>query len=47
MWLGIVSGIITALLMAFRVKAAIIVGIAITTIISWPYVLSPSLKPLS
>ncbi|KJR80423.1 MFS transporter, AGZA family, xanthine/uracil permease [Sporothrix schenckii 1099-18] len=36
MWLGIVSGLITALLMAFRVKAAIIVGIAITTIISWP-----------
>ncbi|CAK7202532.1 hypothetical protein SEUCBS139899_005256 [Sporothrix eucalyptigena] len=36
MWLGIVSGIVTALLMAFRVKAAIIIGIAITTFISWP-----------
>ncbi|CAK7270011.1 hypothetical protein SEPCBS57363_003889 [Sporothrix epigloea] len=36
MWLGIFSGIITALLMAFRVKAAIIIGIAITTFISWP-----------
>ena len=36
MWLGIFSGIITALLMAFRVKAAIIIGIAITTFTSWP-----------
>ncbi len=36
MWLGICSGLLTALLMAFRVKAAIIIGIAITTFISWP-----------
>ena len=36
MWLGIFGGIITAVLMAFRVKAAIIVGIALTTFISWP-----------
>lgn len=36
MWLGISAGILTTLLMAFRVKAAIIIGIAFATIISWP-----------
>jgi AGZA family xanthine/uracil permease-like MFS transporter len=37
MWIGIAfGGILTAYLMAYRVKAAIIIGIAIVSIISWP-----------
>ncbi|KAJ3005068.1 hypothetical protein NUW54_g4509 [Trametes sanguinea] len=37
MWLGIfVGGVLTVFLMLYRVKAAILIGIAITSIISWP-----------
>ncbi|KAK2072283.1 hypothetical protein P8C59_006645 [Phyllachora maydis] len=37
MWIGIcLSGVLTTLLMAFRVKSAIILGIAIVSIMSWP-----------
>jgi len=37
MWIGIFcGGILTALLMMFKVKSAMIVGIAVVSIISWP-----------
>ncbi|CAN8095182.1 unnamed protein product [Discula destructiva] len=37
MWLGIMcGGLLTAFLMAFRVKAAIIIGVALVSILSWP-----------
>lgn len=37
MWVGILfGGIFTAFLMAFRVKSAIVIGIAIVSILSWP-----------
>jgi AGZA family xanthine/uracil permease-like MFS transporter len=37
MWVGIVfGGLLIALLMAFRVKSAIIIGIGIVSILSWP-----------
>lgn len=37
MWIGIVfGGLLTAFLMAFRVKSAIIIGILATSILSWP-----------
>ena len=37
MWIGIIfSGLLTALLMSFKVKSAIVIGIAIVSIISWP-----------
>ncbi|KAI9059415.1 hypothetical protein FKP32DRAFT_1579990 [Trametes sanguinea] len=37
MWLGIfVGGVLTVFLMLYRVKAAILIGISITSIISWP-----------
>ncbi|KAK8110919.1 uncharacterized protein PG998_007376 [Apiospora kogelbergensis] len=37
MWIGIfVGGILVAFLMAFKVKSAIIIGIALVSIISWP-----------
>ncbi|KAI0699499.1 xanthine/uracil permease [Cerioporus squamosus] len=37
MWLGIfVGGILTVFLMLYRVKGAILIGIVITSIISWP-----------
>ncbi|KAI5924640.1 xanthine/uracil permease family protein-like protein [Camillea tinctor] len=37
MWIGIfVGGIFVAFLMAFRVKSAIIIGIGLVSIISWP-----------
>lgn len=37
MWLGItVGGILTAYLMAYKVKSAMIVGILLVSIISWP-----------
>lgn len=37
MWLGIFcGGILTAWLMSYKVKSAIIIGIAVTSIISWP-----------
>ncbi|KAF3770659.1 hypothetical protein M406DRAFT_34134 [Cryphonectria parasitica EP155] len=37
MWLGITcGGLLTAFLMAFRVKAAIIIGVALVSILSWP-----------
>jgi adenine/guanine/hypoxanthine permease len=42
MWLGITAGgILTAYLMAFKVKSAMIAGILLVSIISWPSVLSP------
>lgn len=37
MWLGVMcGGLLTAFLMAFRVKAAIIIGVALVSILSWP-----------
>jgi len=37
MWLGILGGgLLTAFLMAFRVKSALIIGIAFVTVLSWP-----------
>jgi xanthine/uracil/vitamin C permease (AzgA family) len=37
MWAGIVfGGLLTTVLMSFRVKGAIIIGIAIVSILSWP-----------
>ncbi|KAI1487505.1 xanthine/uracil permease family protein-like protein [Biscogniauxia mediterranea] len=37
MWIGIfVGGIFVAFLMAFKVKSAIVIGIALVSIISWP-----------
>ncbi|KAH8888792.1 hypothetical protein GQ53DRAFT_783495 [Thozetella sp. PMI_491] len=37
MWIGIVfGGLLTSLLMAFKVKSAIVIGIATVSIISWP-----------
>lgn len=37
MWIGIMcGGVLTAYLMAYRVKSAIIIGIAVVSIISWP-----------
>ncbi|KAJ4414387.1 hypothetical protein N0V82_007948 [Gnomoniopsis sp. IMI 355080] len=37
MWLGIMcGGLLTSFLMAFRVKAAIIIGVALVSILSWP-----------
>ncbi|RDW82611.1 hypothetical protein BP6252_03723 [Coleophoma cylindrospora] len=37
MWIGIMcGGVLTAYLMAFRIKLAIIIGIAIVSIMSWP-----------
>ncbi|TVY49784.1 putative xanthine/uracil permease [Lachnellula cervina] len=37
MWIGIMcSGVLTAYLMAYRVKSAIIIGISLVSILSWP-----------
>ncbi|KLU91430.1 inner membrane protein yieG [Magnaporthiopsis poae ATCC 64411] len=36
MWLGIFGGLLTAWLMAFRVRSAIIIGVAAVSILSWP-----------
>jgi len=37
MWLGIfMGGILTVLLMIYRIKGALLIGIFITSIISWP-----------
>ncbi|KAJ7502793.1 xanthine/uracil permease [Mycena galericulata] len=37
MWLGIfLGGILTVLLMLYRVRGAILIGIALTSIVSWP-----------
>lgn len=39
MWIGIfLGGILVAFLMAFKVKSAIIIGIGLVSIISWPSV---------
>lgn len=39
MWIGItLGGILIAFLMAFKVKSAIIIGISIVSILSWPFV---------
>ncbi|EMR72476.1 putative inner membrane protein yieg protein [Eutypa lata UCREL1] len=39
MWIGItLGGILVAFLMAFKVKSAIIIGIGIVSILSWPFV---------
>jgi len=46
MWIGIMcGGILTVYLMAYRIKMAIFVGIAIVTIISWPYVTPANTPP--
>lgn len=48
MWIGIIfGGFLTAYLMAFRFKSAIIIGIAIVSIFSWPSVTSNSTNKLS
>lgn len=37
MWIGIfIGGIFVAFLMAFKVKSAIVIGIGIVSIMSWP-----------
>lgn len=37
MWIGIfVGGILVAFLMAFKIKSAIVIGIALVSVISWP-----------
>jgi adenine/guanine/hypoxanthine permease len=37
MWVGIVcGGLFTTCLLAFRVKGAIIIGVALVAILSWP-----------
>lgn len=37
LWIGIMcGGVLTAYLMSYRVKSAIIIGIAVVSIISWP-----------
>lgn len=37
LWIGIIfGGVFTAYLMAYRVKSAIIAGILLVSIISWP-----------
>jgi AGZA family xanthine/uracil permease-like MFS transporter len=37
MWIGIFGGgIVTAYLMSYKVKSAMIAGIALVSIISWP-----------
>ncbi|PSR97166.1 inner membrane protein yieG [Coniella lustricola] len=37
MWLGIMcGGLLTSFLMAFRVKAAIVIGVALVSVLSWP-----------
>jgi AGZA family xanthine/uracil permease-like MFS transporter len=37
MWLGVMAGgIVTAYLMAYKVKSAMIVGIILVSVISWP-----------
>ncbi|OWP06168.1 xanthine/uracil permease family protein [Marssonina coronariae] len=37
MWIGIMcGGVLTALLMSYRVKSAIIIGIAVVSVLSWP-----------
>lgn len=37
MWIGIVfGGLLTASLMAYRVKSAIMIGIIFVSILSWP-----------
>jgi AGZA family xanthine/uracil permease-like MFS transporter len=42
MWIGIFcGGIITAYLMTYKIKSAMIVGILLVSIISWPYVTPP------
>ena len=39
MWLGIMAGgTLTAYLMMYKVKSAMVVGILLVSIISWPYV---------
>jgi adenine/guanine/hypoxanthine permease len=36
MWLGIAGGLLTAMLMMYRVRGALIIGILLVAIISWP-----------
>ena len=37
MWIGIMcGGVLTAYLMAYKFKAAILIGISVVSIISWP-----------
>jgi AGZA family xanthine/uracil permease-like MFS transporter len=41
MWLGVFcGGIVTAFLMAYRIKYSLVIGIALVSVISWPYVAS-------
>lgn len=37
LWIGVsLGGILVAFLMAFRVKSAIIIGITLVSVLSWP-----------
>jgi AGZA family xanthine/uracil permease-like MFS transporter len=37
MWIGIMcGGVLTAYLMSYKVKSAIIIGISVVSILSWP-----------
>ncbi len=38
LWLGILGGVLTLYLMAFKVKSAIIIGIVFVSVMSWPSV---------
>ena len=45
LWIGLLlGGVLTSYLMSYKVKSAIIVGIALVSIISWPYVSTYSVK---
>jgi adenine/guanine/hypoxanthine permease len=37
MWIGIfLGGILVAFLMAFKVKSAIVIGVGLVSVLSWP-----------
>jgi xanthine/uracil/vitamin C permease (AzgA family) len=39
LWIGVFcGGLLTAYLMSYKVKSAIVIGIGVVTIMSWPYV---------
>jgi xanthine/uracil/vitamin C permease (AzgA family) len=41
LWIGVMcGGVLTAYLMSYRVKSAIVIGISVVSILSWPYALS-------
>lgn len=37
MWIGIcLGGVLVAFMMAYKIKSAIIIGVALVSVISWP-----------